>query len=92
MNTAYSKILEKLGIQSLNEMQEQVIDSVLNKSDIVLISPTGSGKTLAFLLPLIDLLDKRIADVQALILTPTRELALQTESVFKSLGTSFKIN
>ena len=59
--------------------------------DLVLLSPTGSGKTLAFLLPLLSNLDKRIDGIQALILTPSRELALQIESVFKSMSTGFRV-
>lgn len=88
----YKNTLEKLGIQSLNEMQEKAIDAIKSNSDVVLLSPTGSGKTLAYLLPLLDLLDSKIENVQVLILAPSRELSLQIESVFKSLGSGFKVN
>lgn len=60
--------------------------------DIVILSPTGSGKTLAFLLPLLSSLTNEIQAVQAVILVPSRELALQIEQVFKSMGTGFKVN
>jgi len=58
--------------------------------DLVLLSPTGSGKTLAYLLPLVQHLDSQVEGVQAIVLVPTRELALQTEAVFKRMATSFK--
>lgn len=88
----YSPILAKLGITALNEMQLQTIQAILNKPETVLISPTGSGKTLAFLLPLLQMMDPKLDRVQVLILSPTRELAIQTENVFRSLGTPYKVN
>lgn len=62
------------------------------QSDIILLAPTGSGKTLAFLLPLIDKLDADVPFVQALILVPSRELALQIEQVFRAMGNGIKVN
>ncbi len=84
------RILEKLGIKKLNPMQERAYDTISNKSEIVLLSPTGSGKTLAFLLPLIDQLNPSLQEVQAMIIVPTRELAIQIEQVFRSIGSGFK--
>ena len=83
--------LAKLHINALNEMQQAAI-SAAKKSDVVLLSPTGSGKTLGFLLPLLGLLDPEVSTVQALILVPSRELALQIEQVFKSIASGFKVN
>ena len=51
---------------------------------------TGSGKTLAYLLPLIKSLKEGAEGVQAVVLVPSRELALQTEGVFKQIGSRFK--
>ena len=48
------EILQKLGIEQLNEMQEKAISVIPKNNEIILLSPTGSGKTLAFLLPLLD--------------------------------------
>lgn len=62
------------------------------KRDLVLLSPTGSGKTLGFLLPVLKSLREDINLVQALILVPSRELALQIEQVFKAMATGFKVN
>ena len=84
--------LKNLKIASLNEMQKESIEVNKSQQDCVLLSPTGSGKTLAFLLPLLRFLDEKQNHVQALIITPTRELAIQIESVFRSLGTPFKVN
>ncbi|MCE2743671.1 MAG: DEAD/DEAH box helicase [Fluviicola sp.] len=84
--------LKNLKIASLNKMQKESIEVNKTQQDCVLLSPTGSGKTLAFLLPLLRFLDEKQNHVQALIITPTRELAIQIESVFRSLGTPFKVN
>ncbi len=86
------KILENLKIASLNEMQSASIDAVKKANDLILLSPTGSGKTLGFLLPVLNNLDAEKKGVQALILVPSRELALQIEQVFKLMGTGFKVN
>ncbi len=84
--------LSRLNIDRLNEMQEESLDHFGKGSNLYLLSPTGSGKTLAFLIPLIQKLDPKLEDVQALILCPSRELALQIESVFKQLKTGYKVN
>ncbi len=91
-NPYSNNILLNLGIDNLNEMQEQANNAILDLSDVVLLSPTGSGKTLAFLHPLYQLLDDEVKNVQCLILVPSRELALQIEQVWKKMGTSFKVN
>ncbi|MDB5017346.1 MAG: dbpA [Mucilaginibacter sp.] len=85
------KALENLKITALNEMQHAALNAA-KKGDVILLSPTGSGKTLGFLLPLLDLLKPGVAEVQALVLVPSRELALQIEQVFKTIGSGFKVN
>ncbi|MFA6128173.1 MAG: DEAD/DEAH box helicase [Bacteroidales bacterium] len=87
-----SGILGHLKIDRLNEMQVASIEAIEKKGDVILVAPTGSGKTLAFLLPLVKKLDPQQKTVQTLILAPSRELALQIEQVFRSLGTNFKVN
>jgi superfamily II DNA/RNA helicase len=84
--------LKKLNISALNEMQESSVKAAKTGKDVILIAPTGSGKTLAFLLPLLSNLKTGVKGVQALVLVPSRELALQIEQVFKQMGTSFKVN
>ncbi len=86
------KILEKLKITSLNDMQLAAISATKKGSDVVLLAPTGSGKTLAFLIPVLNKLKPGIKGVQALVLVPSRELALQIETVFRQMGTGFKVN
>lgn len=86
------KILEKLKIASLNPMQLNTLAAAKDGSDLILLAPTGSGKTLGFLLPVVQALNNKAKGVQALILVPSRELALQIETVFKQMGTGFKIN
>jgi ATP-independent RNA helicase DbpA len=83
--------LKNLKINTLNEMQRASLNAAIER-DMVLLSPTGSGKTLAFLLPILKVLNQEITGVQALIIVPSRELALQIEQVFKTMGTSFKVN
>ncbi len=84
-------IYEKLQIQEMNQMQKSTFQASENEQDIILLSPTGSGKTLAFLFPVLRNLEKNISGIQAIILVPARELALQIEQVFKNMGTDFKV-
>ncbi|MBO9561400.1 MAG: DEAD/DEAH box helicase [Niastella sp.] len=83
--------LTNLKIDALNEMQQASLEANRQSDGVVLLSDTGSGKTLAFLLPVTQLLDKHKKFTQALIVVPSRELALQIEQVFKKMGTGFKI-
>lgn len=83
--------LTNLKIEALNEMQQASLEANKTSDAVVLLSDTGSGKTLAFLLPVAQLLDKDKKFTQALIIVPSRELALQIEQVFKKMGTGFKI-
>jgi len=85
------KVLTNLKITELNEMQRAAIKAAA-KSDTILLSPTGSGKTIAFLLPVLSNLKFEMTGIQAIILVPSRELALQIEQVFKLMGTGFKVN
>lgn len=91
-NQEIQDILERLSIQQLNEMQLSCSKNWNKYKDLLLLSPTGSGKTLAFLLPILAQLKPDEKRVQTLILTPARELSLQIESVFKAMGTNFKVN
>ena len=73
----------RLGWTSLMPVQQKAIPYMLAHRDLIVQSKTGSGKTGAFLLPLIEKLDPTIAAPQALILTPTRELARQIYTTFE---------
>jgi superfamily II DNA/RNA helicase len=87
-----AQALENLSIMLLNPMQEAAVAAIDTRRDLVLLSPTGSGKTVAFLLPLLTRLQADRKQVQALVLAPSRELALQIEEVFKRMQTGFKVN
>lgn len=84
--------LTKLGIDHLNDMQVAALEALEKSPELVLLSPTGSGKTLAFLLPVISGLRRDVDGVQALVLTPSRELAIQIEQVARQMGSGFKVN
>ena len=72
---------------TLNAMQTAVCDELLQHTDnLMVLSPTGSGKTLAYLLPLTQLLDTQSNQVQAVVVVPGRELALQSATVLKDMG------
>ena len=72
-------------------MQEASIEAINHNADTILLSATGSGKTLAFLLPVVQSLDPDNNNVQALIIVPSRELAIQIDDVFRKMGTGFKV-
>ncbi len=89
---AQDDILTKLNIYKLNPMQEEALAVIESTANTILLSPTGTGKTLAFLLSLLKTLEADSKEVQALIIVPTRELAIQIEQVFRSMGSGFKVN
>lgn len=91
MSPIITAALEKTGIKQLNPMQEAMLRAAGEQAAITLHAPTGSGKTLAFLLPILESIDPAVKTTQALIVAPSRELAQQIESVWKSLGTGHKV-
>lgn len=90
-NNWMTPLLEKLSIKALNPMQEAAIHAQQTHDHVMLLSATGSGKTLAFLLPMVPLLQTATTQTLALIIAPSRELALQIESVYKSMGLQRKV-
>ncbi|MCT4580315.1 MAG: DEAD/DEAH box helicase [Flavobacteriales bacterium] len=92
LTTFQKKTLNQLPFDQLNKMQEAFITNARSHQNLMLLSPTGSGKTFAFLFPLLERLNPKLEGVQALIIVPSRELALQIEQVFKSMKTGFKVN
>ncbi|MCC7024882.1 MAG: DEAD/DEAH box helicase [Thermomicrobiales bacterium] len=75
-----------MGITTPTPIQAEVLPLLLDGRDVIGQARTGSGKTLAFALPLIEVVDPRQKGVQALVLTPTRELAVQVAGVVDQLG------
>ncbi len=86
------QILQKLGIEKLNPMQNEAYKVIQNSAEVILLSPTGSGKTVAFLLPLLFGLDETKDEVQLMIIVPSRELAMQIGQVIREMGAGFKTN
>ena len=85
------KSLKNLGFKNPTPIQEKSIPELISGHDTVGLAQTGSGKTLAFSLPMMQLIDPELNDVQAIVLVPTRELAQQVLEVVTSLGDSRKI-
>ena len=86
-----AEMLSRLRIEGLNQLQSETLDTAKEDGDLILLADTGSGKTLAFLLPVLAFMDEKAAGTQALVIVPSRELALQIEQVFKTMGTGFKV-
>lgn len=86
--------LSKQGITSATDVQQQTLPHVFEGRDVIVRSQTGSGKTLAYLLPLLQNVNFNENFVQALVVCPTRELALQVkeevDKIIKS-GTAYKV-
>ncbi len=91
MQISIEKILSNLGIANLNEMQLAAVKTVSENNNTILLADTGSGKTLGFLLPFLDHVDTDKTGTQAMIIVPSRELALQIEQVFRKLGSGLKV-
>tara|TARA_Y100000996_G_scaffold415258_1_gene409004 strand:- start:20802 stop:22619 length:1818 start_codon:yes stop_codon:yes gene_type:complete len=85
------KSLKNLGFKNPTPIQEKSIPELISGHDTVGLAQTGSGKTLAFSLPMMQLIDPELNNVQAIVLVPTRELAQQVLEVVTSLGDSRKI-
>lgn len=89
------ELFRNMKIEKLTPMQEAAAEAFRKKEDMVLLSPTGSGKTLAYLLPLMEWLDSLPnecrGEVKAVVLVPSRELALQTEQVMKQMKSPFHV-
>ena len=76
--------LEELGYEAPTPIQAQAVPLLLSGADVLGSAATGTGKTAAFALPIVERLDPKTRDVQGLILTPTRELAVQVaEAIYK---------
>lgn len=73
-------------------MQQQGILAILNKKDVIIQSQSGTGKTTVFTLGILNQLNISLREPQALILSPTRELAEQSQKVALSLGMNMNIS
>lgn len=86
------KALDTLGYTDPTEVQVQAIEPILNGEDVLIKSQTGSGKTAAFGIPLMNHTKWEIRTPQTLVLTPTRELALQVRDELKNIGKYKRLN
>ena len=91
LSALHAGFLENLSIAQLNPMQEAVILKAASAQNLMLVAPTGTGKTLAFLIAVCNKLSAGDRGVQAIVVAPSRELALQIEQVFKNMKTSYKV-
>ncbi len=81
---------KSMGFEKLTDIQRKTIIKIIGGRDVVGQAETGSGKTVAFSLPILDRI-KPDKTIQALILTPTRELCLQITDVFRELGKNLDV-
>jgi len=90
LSTAVLKALTVQGYETPTQIQAEIIPPVLAGRDVVGQAQTGTGKTAAFALPLLSRIDLKSSKPQVLVLTPTRELAIQVAESFKNYGQCLK--
>ena len=90
LSEALIKVLDEVGYEIPSAIQEQCIPHLLNGHDVIGQAQTGTGKTAAFALPLIDRIDISNNQVQLLVLTPTRELAIQVSEAIQTYSRHLK--
>lgn len=86
LSEALMKAIEGLGYTKPTKVQQEVIPALLKEKDIIVKSQTGSGKTASFAIPVIENIEWEENRPQALVITPTRELAMQVKEDFFNLG------
>ncbi|UCV10675.1 DEAD/DEAH box helicase [Dechloromonas denitrificans] len=84
LSSTLLQTLTEIGYETPSPIQAQCIPILLDGHDIIGMAQTGTGKTAAFALPLMEQIDVKVAKPQALILTPTRELAIQVAEALQS--------
>ena len=91
LNKDIIKSLNNLNYKKPSRVQSEVIPNLLNKENVIVKSKTGSGKTASFAIPICESIDINDNNVQALIVAPTRELALQIKEEISLIGRLKKI-
>ena len=92
LSSKVEKMIERLGFQAPSKIQSEVIPFIMNGYDVIGQAQTGTGKTLAYAASILSKIDVRDSVVKAIVLTPTRELALQVCEEFESLNQSSKMD
>ena len=90
LSEAMLKALEKKGYGYPTTIQAEAIPHFMQWKDVIAKAPTGTGKTFAFGIPMIEHVDPELAEIQGLILAPTRELAIQIGDELRGLLTYYK--
>ncbi len=80
------KALEEMGFETPTEVQSKAIPNILNNEDLLVMSKTGSGKTAVFGVSMLQIIDPNSSGPQGLVLTPTRELAVQVDNELKKMA------
>ena len=78
--------LTKMGFEEPSPIQTETIPAILAREDLIALAQTGSGKTAACAIPLCQLVDTKSNQIQALVIVPTRELALQYATEAQKIG------
>ncbi|HCX63565.1 MAG TPA: ATP-dependent RNA helicase, partial [Clostridiales bacterium] len=86
LNDNIQRGLDEMGFVESTQIQQEAIPVILDGKDIIGQSNTGTGKTAAFAIPILEKIDKDLRMPQALILLPTRELAVQVANEFRKIG------
>ena len=92
IHPAVLQALSDVGYESPSAIQAATIPALMAGSDVVGLAQTGTGKTAAFAIPILSRIDTASKQTQALVLAPTRELALQVAEAFSRYGAHLKIN
>jgi ATP-dependent RNA helicase DeaD len=86
LNDNIQRALDEMGFEELTQIQQEAIPVILEGKDIIGQSNTGTGKTAAFGIPILEKIDRNIKMPQAIVLLPTRELAVQVANEFRKYG------
>ncbi|MCV7055692.1 DEAD/DEAH box helicase [Mycolicibacterium gilvum] len=92
IHPAVLKAVADVGYESPSPIQAATIPAMLEGSDVVGLAQTGTGKTAAFAIPILSKIDTESRNTQALVLAPTRELALQVAEAFGRYGAQLRVN
>lgn len=87
LHKSVQETLKENGFIEMTSIQQRTIPSILSKKDVIVQSHTGSGKTLCFVIPLVEeIIKKNLKGIVGLVISPTRELAIQTNDVFNTFS------
>ncbi|MGE2732384.1 DEAD/DEAH box helicase [Mycolicibacterium vaccae] len=92
IHPAVLQAVNDVGYESPSPIQAETIPAILAGSDVVGLAQTGTGKTAAFAIPILSKIDTESRNTQALVLAPTRELALQVAEAFGRYGAKLRVN